>query len=517
MSIVKSTFPDVALSQKTVTQRVFDGIDPAAIILTDGPSGRTLTGADFMSAVKSLAGGLTARGFGPGKTVAIMAPNIPEYCVVFHAIAWAGGTATTINPTYTAPEVTYQLTDANADLLITIAPFADTAKDAITGTNVDTIAFIGDAPDGTVPLSDLMGTPQTEQAPVDVANHVVALPYSSGTTGLPKGVMLTHQNLVVNIDQTMATMDFDPGETTLAFLPFFHIYGLQVLMNMYISAGCGLITIPRFDLEMYLDLVAKHKTRRLWVVPPVALALAKHPIVDKYDLSFITEIFSAAAPLGADVAEALAARLNTHVAQGYGMTELSPVSHVSPQGRGRAGSSGVAISNTEAKIIDTETGADLPPTETGQLLVRGPQVMKGYLNNPSATAETIDAEGWLHTGDVGCFDDDGYLTLTDRVKELIKYKGFQVAPAELEAALLTHPLISDAAVIGIADDDAGEVPMAFVVCPTEEKATLESVQAHLDGRLAHYKQIRHLKLVDSVPQSPSGKILRRLLRDEMGV
>lgn len=515
MSVITSTFADVALTGKTVTERVFEGIDPGRTILIDGPTGRKMTGAEFMGAVKSLAGGLTARDLGAGKCIALMAPNIPEYCVVFHGAAWAGGTVTTINPTYTAPEVNHQLIDAGADILVTIAMFAETAKEAIKGTGVTEIVVIGDAPDGTIPLTDLMGAPLAAQVPVDVDEHVVALPYSSGTTGLPKGVMLTHRNLVVNIDQTLVPADLEAGEMTLAFLPFFHIYGLQVLMNIYLTAGGGLVTMPRFDLEMYLDLVCKYESPRLWIVPPVAVALAMHPLVDRYDLSHVEQVFSAAAPLGADVAEALAKRLDATVNQGYGMTELSPVSHVSPHGVGKPGASGVTLPNTESRIVDPETGNDLPRGEDGELWVRGPQVMKGYLNRPQATEETIADGGWLRTGDIAHFDADGFLYITDRLKELIKYKGFQVAPAELEATLLTHPDITDAAVIGVADDDAGEIPMAFVIPRPEAAPTLHDIQAFLEGKLAHYKQVRRLEVVDEIPKSASGKILRRILRDQV--
>ena len=514
MTIYKSSFPDVALTDKTVTQRVFDGIDPAQVVLVDGPSGREVTGAQFIGGIKSLAGGLAARGYGAGKTVALMAPNIPEYCIVFHASAWAGGTVTTINPTYTAHEVNHQLIDAGADVLVTIAMFADVARDAIKGTGVSEIIIIGEAPSGMVSVSDLMGPPMAQQSPVDVAEHVVALPYSSGTTGLPKGVMLTHQNLVVNIDQSLVPADVNKGEMTVAFLPFFHIYGLQVLQNIYLAAGGGLVTMPRFDLELYLKTVSKYQTPRLWIVPPVALALAKHPLVDAHDISCVEQIFSAAAPLGADVAEAMGRRLNCTAAQGYGMTELSPVSHVSPFGKGKPGASGVAISNTESRIVNPDTLDDMAPGEDGELWVRGPQVMKGYLNNPKATAETMAEGDWLRTGDIAHFDEDGYLFITDRLKELIKYKGFQVAPAELEAELLTHPAIADVAVIGIADDAAGELPKAFVVAaPGAETPTLESVQAYLETRLAHYKQVRALEVIDEIPKSASGKILRRFLRD----
>jgi 4-coumarate--CoA ligase len=516
MAIIKSTFPDVALSDQTITQRVFAGIDPDRTILIDGPTGRSLTGAQFIGAVKSLAGGLEARGWGAGKVVALMAPNIPEYSVVFHGTAWAGGTVTTINPTYTAHEVNHQLKDAGADVLVTIAMFADTAKEAIKDTNVKDIVIIGDAPDGMIPLTDMMGSPLPEQAPVDVAEHVVVLPYSSGTTGLPKGVMLTHRNLVVNVDQSLVPVDLTPGEVTVAFLPFFHIYGLQVLMNIYIAAGGALVTMPRFDLEMYLKLISEHQTPRLWVVPPVALALAMHPLVDSYDLSCVEQVNSAAAPLGADVAEAMGKRLGASATQGYGMTELSPVSHVSPYGKGKAGASGVDLPNTESRIVDPETLKDLPRGEDGELWVRGPQVMKGYLNNAKATAETITEDGWLRTGDIAHFDEDGFLYITDRLKELIKYKGFQIAPAELEAALLTHPDITDAAVIGKPDETAGELPMAFIVAaPGKTAPTLEEIGTYLEDRLAHYKQVRALEVVDEIPKSASGKILRRFLRDRV--
>ena len=511
MTIIHSHLPDVALSDKSITERIFEGIDPARPLLIDGPTGRTLSGAQFIGGVKSLAGGLTARGYGAGKTLALMAPNIPEYCVVFHAMAWAGGTITTINPTYTAHEVHHQLTDSAADVLVTIAMFADTAREAIKGTKVREIVIIGDAPAGLVPLTDLMGAPVDAQVPVDVTEHVVVLPYSSGTTGLPKGVMLTHRNLVVNIDQSLQSTDVTPGELTVAFLPLFHIYGLEVLMNIYIAGGGGLVTMPRFDLEQFLTLSQKYRTPRLWIVPPVALALAKHPLVDRFDLSFIEQINSAAAPLGADVAEAMGQRLGTKATQGYGMTELSPVSHISRPADARAGSSGKTIANTQCRIVDPETLQDLPAGTDGELWVRGPQVMKGYLNNPGATAETIVEGGWLRTGDIAHFDADGYLFITDRLKELIKVKGFQVAPAELEALLLSHPAITDAAVIGINDPEAGEVPMAFVTAT--QPLTLAQVSEFIEPQIAHYKRLHRLELVDEIPKSASGKILRRLLRE----
>lgn len=514
MTIIKSTYPDVEIRNLTITQRVFEGLgdDPDRVILIDGPSGREMTVGQFVGGIKSLAGGLNQKGLGLGACVALMAPNLPEYCVVFHGVAWAGGTITTINPTYTAHEVHHQLINADASILITIAPFLDTAREAIKNTGVSEIYVIGDAP-GATSLAELMGLPQNNQTPVDLDEHVLALPYSSGTTGLPKGVMLTHRSMVVNVDQTLQASELSGEELTVAFLPFFHIYGMQVLINMHLAVGAGLITMPRFDLEQYLTLCEKYKTPRMWIVPPIAIALAKHPIVDKFDLSAVEQVSSGAAPLGGDVAALVGKRLNCVATQGYGMTELSPVSHLAPPALMRAGASGKTAPNTECRIVSTRNGEDMARGETGELWVRGPQVMKGYLNNPEATAEALDGDGWLHTGDIGYFDEDGYLFITDRLKELIKYKGFQVAPAELEAELLTHPEIADVAVIGAADDDAGEVPMAFVVPAPNAELTLEAVQGYLEGRLSHYKQVRRIEIVSEIPKSAAGKILRRVLRD----
>ena len=513
MTIIRSAHPDVPIRDLSITQAVFEGVNPDSIVLIDGPSGREVTGAQFLGGVKALAGGLTARGYAPGGCVALMAPNLPEFVTVFHAVAWAGGTVTTVNPTYTAPELHHQLTDAGAELLVTISMFLDTAREAVKGTKVREIVLIDGPATGVTALRDMMGAPLAEQAPVDLDEHVVCLPYSSGTTGLPKGVMLTHRNLVTNMDQALALSVLQPGERSVAFLPFFHIYGLQVLMNFYLAIGGALVTMPRFDLEQFLTLCQKHETPRMWIVPPVALALAKHPLVDKFDLSALVQVNSAAAPLGADVAEAMGQRLGTAATQGYGMTELSPVSHVSPKGKGRAGASGVTIPNTECRIVNPETMTDAEPGQDGEIWIKGPQVMKGYLNNPKATAETIVEGGWLRTGDIGHFDADGYLFITDRLKELIKVKGFQVAPAELEALLVTHPAITDAAVIGVQDPEAGEVPMAFIVSPNPP--SLAELQAFLDPQIAHYKQVKRLEVVEAIPKSTSGKILRRLLRDKV--
>lgn len=508
MTIFESHWPDVPTADISITERVFAGLTdrPDEVVLTDGPSGRSMTAAQFMDQVKRMAGGLTAKGFGAGHTIAIMAPNMPEYCVVFHAVAWAGGTITTLNPTYTANEVAHQIKDAGAELLITIPDFMETATSG--AGDLPVIAI------GTEDYAGLFGAAQEAQHAVDLDAHTVVLPYSSGTTGLPKGVMLSHRNLVVNVDQIIIAGEFESGEVAAGFLPFFHIYGMTVLMNVHLAGGGAVVTMPRFDLPLFLQISQDYKARRMWIVPPVALALAKHPLIDNYDLSSVKEVFSGAAPMGAELSNAVAKRLNCTSLQGYGMTELSPVSHISPRGKAIAGASGWAVPNTHCRIVDIESGADLGPDEEGELWIKGPQVMQGYLNNAKATAETITKDGWLRTGDIAKINADGYMYIVDRLKELIKYKGFQVAPAELEATLVAMAGITDAAVIGLPDDEAGELPIAFVVtgdpAPTED-----AIKAHLDTHLASYKQVHQVQFVDEIPKSASGKILRRFLRDRM--
>jgi 4-coumarate--CoA ligase len=516
MIVHASPRPPVEITGLTITERVFRGMEghDGDVALIDGPTGRELTVGAFRHAVRRLAGGLTARGYAPGRTVAILAPNLPEYAVVFHAVAWAGGTLTTINPTYTAAEVAYQLKDSGAELLITLAPFLETARAAAEGTGVREIAVIGEAA-GATPLGALMGEPLADQAPVDVEEHVVVLPYSSGTTGLPKGVMLTHRNLVVNVDQGASAVPVRRHERAVAFLPFFHIYGQTVFLNLYLAQGAVPVTMPRFDLEVFLRLIQDHRTNRLFCVPPVMLALAKHPLVDQFDLSPLKVVYSAAAPADGTLTGAVAERLGVTAIQAYGMTELSPISHTVPEDDPRPGSAGVAVASTECRIVDPETGIDRAPGEEGELWIRGPQVMKGYHNNPEGTARTMAPGGWLRTGDLAVIDADGHLFIRDRVKELIKVKGFQVPPAEVEAALVACPGVADAAVVPKPDEEAGEVPVAFVVAAPGAIPDAEAIREHLAHRLATYKRPAEIRFVEAIPKSASGKILRRLLRDQV--
>ena len=514
MIIHRSPLPDVEIPEVPITEFALRPArtHPDRAALIDGPSGRTYTYAQLHDLIHRFAGGLAARGFGKGDTLWLMAPNVPEYAIVFHGVAVAGGTVTTINPTYGADEVRFQLLDAGATMLITVGMFAETARAAIEGTKVEEVLTL-DGAEGTGNAMALLGEP-IEQVAVDVRDDVVVLPYSSGTTGLPKGVMLTHHNLVANMAQTLPVFQPREHEVVLSFLPFFHIYGMQVLMNLGLAFGGTIVTMPRFDLQQALELVQQHKVTRFFAVPPVILALAKHPIVDQYDLSSLVQVFSGAAPLGAELAAEASARVKCEVVQGYGMTELSPVTHATPEGDFRPGTSGITIPNTEIRVVDPGTGDDLGVGEVGELWIRGPQVMKGYLNNEQATRSTIDEDGWLHTGDVAVVDEHHHVSIVDRVKELIKYKGFQVPPAELEALIIAHPKVADVAVIGVPDVEAGELPKAFVVVASGAELTEQELKDYVAEHVTSYKHIRLVEFVTEIPKSPSGKILRRLLRDQ---
>jgi len=514
MIIHSSPLPDVEIPDVTITAHVLRRAAELAdqVAIRDAGAGSVYTYAELDQAIHALAGGLVARGVEPGTVVGLMAPNIPEYAIVFHGVAVAGAAVTTINPTYGAFEVQHQLNDAEASILFTVPMFVETALAAVEGTKVTEVVVIGDALPGTTAMADVFAEPISQVA-VQPATDTVVLPYSSGTTGLPKGVMLSHRNLVANIQQCKHAILYQDNEVALAALPFFHIYGMQVLMNGLLSNGVQTITMSRFDMVEALQAVQDHRITRFFAVPPIIIGLANAPVIDDYDLSSITQVFSGAAPLGAELADQASKRLGCEVVQGFGMTELSPVSHSTVEGQYRPGTSGVTVSNTESRIVDPETGEDQDIGGRGELWVRGPQVMTGYLNKPDATADTIDADGWLHTGDIGIIDEHGHMTIVDRMKELIKFKGFQVAPAELEALLITHPKVADVAVIGVPDDEAGELPKAFVTEQPGESVTLEEIQALVSEHLVSYKQIRELEIIEAIPKSASGKILRKDLRN----
>lgn len=511
--IFRGPYPEVTIPELPVTSFVFqhaaNRADKPALI--EGETGRTISYGQLVSSIRRAAAGIAARGFKKGEVFGILSPNVPEFAIAFHAIASLGGVCSTVNPLYTEHEIGQQLKDAAARFLVTVPECLAKAQAAAAEARIEEVFVFGEA-EGATSFSSLLGNDGLFTPPqINPREDLVALPYSSGTTGLPKGVMLTHRNLVANMCQMEGLDYFFESDTLICVLPLFHIYGLVVVLNMGLYKGATIVMLRRFDLELFLDSVEKYGVTLGHIVPPIILALSKHPIVENYKLPTLRTLFSGAAPLDESLTRACMNRLGVDIRQGYGMTETSPVTHSSPADPSKVkfGSVGPPAPNTECKIIDLTTGAELGPNEEGEVCVRGPQIMKGYLNCPEATAQTIDNEGWLHTGDVGYANEDGHFFIVDRAKELIKYKGFQVPPAELEAVLLAHPCIADAAVIPIPDDEAGEVPKAVVVLKTE--TTADAIMEFVAQRVAPHKKIRAVEFTDKIPKSASGKILRRTL------
>ncbi|NEC88978.1 4-coumarate--CoA ligase family protein [Streptomyces sp. SID12501] len=489
--------------------------------LVDGVDGTTLTYDQLDRFHRRIAAGLAEAGVRKGDVLALHSPNTIAFPTAFYAATRAGATVTTVHPLATAEEFAKQLRDSGANWIVTVSPLLEAAREAAERAGGVREIFVCDSAPGHRSLIDMLAsTAPDPEIGIDPGEDVAALPYSSGTTGIPKGVMLTHRSIATNLGQLAQCVSVAPGDRILAVLPFFHIYGLTALMNMPLKQGAAVVVLPRFDLDTFLAAIEKHRITGLFVAPPIVLALAKHPAVANHDLSSLEYIISSAAPLDAALAAACSERLGLPpLGQAYGMTELSPGTHVVPLDAMRTappGTVGKLLPNTEMRILSLDDpDRDADADEAGEVAIRGPQVMKGYLGNPEATSAMIDADGWLHTGDVGRVDDDGWLFVVDRVKELIKYKGFQVAPAELEALLLTHPGIADAAVIGVYNEDHNEVPHAYVVRqPSATDLSEGEVMMHVAERVAPYKRVRQVTFIDAVPRAASGKILRRRLREK---
>ncbi|MEV3857420.1 4-coumarate--CoA ligase family protein [Streptomyces sp. NPDC050095] len=516
-----SEYGDVAVVDEPIHDAVLGGAAARgdAPALVDGVAGTTLSYVQLDQFHRKVAAGLAEAGVRKGDVVALHSPNTIAYPVAFYGATRAGASVTTVHPLATPEEFGKQLRDSAASWIVTVTPLLAAARAAAELAGGIREIFVCDpaGESGHRSLLDMLATTAPDPAvTIDPAEDVAALPYSSGTTGVPKGVMLTHRNIATNLAQLEPLIPMGPGDRLLAVLPFFHIYGLTALMNAPLRQGATVVVLPRFDLDTFLAAIEKHRINALYVAPPIVLALAKHPAVEGYDLSSLRYVISAAAPLDAELAQACSRRLGLPpVGQAYGMTELSPGTHVVPLAAKNPppGAVGKLIASTQMRLLSLDDPAkDAAPGEPGEVLIRGPQVMKGYLGRPQATVEMIDRDGWVHTGDVGQVDDDGWLFVVDRVKELIKYKGFQVAPADLEALLLTHDGIADAAVIGVTDDDGNEIPKAFVV-RTDPDLSEADVMAYVAERVAPYKKVRRVAFIDGVPRAASGKILRRQLRE----
>ncbi len=463
--------------------------DRTAIVFKD----RRISFSEFDRESNRLAHALADLGLRQGERLGLFMPNCPEYELAFYAASKLGAVPSPLNPAYKEREVIYQANDAGICLLVTHESVLAVVEAANPELNTVRDVLVIDSPR----WRDLLASQPDDPPDVDVSpDSLAALPFSSGTTGLPKGVMLTHRNLVCNHIQFSIASQLGADDAYVVYMPLYHIYGVA-LMGLSMYSGAKQIVLERFD-----------------VVPPVLLALANAPDLRPEQFRTIKFGFNAAAPLAPEVARRVEDRLGFRIIQAYGLTEASPCTHHSPlePHRIKLESGGVPVADTEQRVVDLETGnRDLPPGEAGEILVRGPQVMQGYWNAPEETARAL-RDGWLYTGDVGYVDDQGYVFLVDRKKEMIKYKAFSVAPAELEGVLLEHPDVADCGVTGVPDDEAGEVPKAFVVLRSGRAATAADLAAFVGERVAGYKQIRQWAFVQSIPRTPSGKILRRMLR-----
>jgi acyl-CoA synthetase (AMP-forming)/AMP-acid ligase II len=443
---------------------------------------------EFVGAVDATAGGFLAEGLPPGQRVVICGFNGLAYAVAAHAVWRAGGTVVTMNPLFTPHEMQTQLRDAEPYALVAAD---ERSFEAARLTGIQRTYELDHLPRA-------RGAPPTPQ--VDPSHDVALILYSSGTTGLPKGVMLTHRNLSAAVMQLSSGDLARETDVLVAVSPFYHVVGLHGILNLGLFAGATTVIMVRYATRQFLQTVQDHQVSSAFLTPPVVTDLTKNPVVDEYRLDSLRSVLCAAAPLAGEVEQAAARRLNCWVRQGLGMTETAgPISTTIDPNSQAHGSLGPPVPNTEVRVL-----------ENGELLVRGPQVMRGYLNNPEATAQAIEPDGFVHTGDIGRADDQGNLYILDRLKEIIKYNAYQVAPAELEGVLLGHPQVLDVAVVPRPDPACGEIPKAFVVT-RGQTVTAEDLMAYVAERVAPYKRVRAVEFVDSIPKSPTGKLLRRVL------
>jgi long-chain acyl-CoA synthetase len=484
----------------------------------------SLTYRELEALTNRFARALARLGVTKGDRVCVLTTNCPEYVIAFYAIARIGAVVSPMNPSYREREIAYQLEDSDAVAVVVhddLLPLVEAVRDqAPRLRHVITVGSAHTQPVGRALrfAGVIRDEPAAPPPPVLLTgDDLLALPYSSGTTGLPKGVLLSHRNLVCNNIQMISCLRVTETDRLMIFLPFYHIYG-AMLMGGSVYSGATAVLMERFEPTECMRLIARHGITLFFAVPPVLVMLSGWSELGQHDLSSLRFTMVGAAPLAPEVGRRFRDLTGIPVIQGYGLTEASPLTHLNSvldDGLNVPDSVGLRAPDTEQKVVDLETGERvLGPGEVGEICVRGPQVMQGYWKAPEATAAAIRG-GWLHTGDIGYIDAHGYTFIQDRKKEMIKYKGFGIAPAEIEAVLFEHPGVADAAVIGKPDPEAGEVPKAFVVRRTVQPAlTAEALIAFAHSRLAGYKTLREVEFVDAIPKTASGKILRRVLREQ---
>ncbi|XP_052274897.1 uncharacterized protein LOC127874556 [Dreissena polymorpha] len=506
----------VEIPNVSIGQYILNGFNKRddKIALVEGITDKKTTFAELHEQIQHVTSNLSALGFGPGHVACLCGFNAPEFAHVFCSVTLLGGALTIANPQLTAGELQTQVNETGTSVLFVTPDCVEKAKVVSqTSKQIRHVIVVGHHHE--LPTLEKLMRPRPHVTPVvvDPASHVALLPFSSGTTGLPKGVMLTHRNLVAELAALSHEhfLPFGDGDSSLAALPMVHIAGLVIGLLNPLSQGAAVVTLPRFQPDTFLASLEKYKTTFSLIAPPVVNFLATDPSVERYDLSHWRTPYSGAAPLGKDLTETVVRKLGlTGLRQGYGMSETSPATHTTPLDWWKYGSIGVPLPNTESKVVDIDTMATLNAHAHGEIWVRGPQVMKGYLNKPEATRETLMEDGWLRTGDIGYYDDDGHYFVVDRLKEIIKYKGYQIAPAYLESVLLQHPAVCDAAVVGKAHPVHGHLPTAYVVCNTS--VTADDIAQFVNMQVAPYKRLRGgVNIVKELPRSPSGKILRKNL------
>ncbi|KAF3513514.1 hypothetical protein F2Q69_00003952 [Brassica cretica] len=556
--IFRSKLPDISIpNHLPLTDYVFqkfsgdgDG-DSTATCLINGATGRIFTYGDVQISLRRIAAGIHRLGIRQRDTVMLLLSNSPEFALSFLAVAYLGAVSTTANPFYTESEIEKQAKASATKMIITKPCYVD----KLTNLKNDGVLIVcvedeNDAvpvADGCVSFKELAQADETELPKPEISpEDTVAMPYSSGTTGLPKGVMITHKGLVTSIAQKVdgenPNVNFTGDDVILCFLPMFHIYALDALMLSAMRTGAAILIVPRFELNLVMELIQRYKVTVVPVAPPVVLAFVKSQETERYDLSSVRMMLSGAATLKKELEDAVRLKfpnaifgqnlfddfccgslapvfVSMDVNMGYGMTESGTVAKSLAFAKNpfktKSGACGTVIRNADMKVVDTIAGVSLPRNKPGEICIRGDQLMKGYLNDPEATAITIDKDGWLHTGDIGFVDDDDEVFIVDRLKELIKFKGYQVAPAELEALLISHPYIEDAAVVAMKDEVADEVPVAYVVRSEGSQLTEDDVKSYVNKQVVHYKRIKMVFFIEAIPKAVSGKILRKELRAKL--